>query len=389
MASFCNFASNYISLITQDYMKSPLSRMLHIAAIIVVLITFATITPLQAEAKDYVVVIDAGHGGKDAGAVGKSSYEKNINLSIALLLGKELQTRYKDVKVVYTRSTDVFIGLNARMNKAKESKADLFISLHCNSAAKENPRRNSLSGTSVYVLGVDNANDNIELAMQENSAILLEDDYTTTYKGFDNSPEYYIFTEITQSKMMGKSNAVANEIQRQLVNHAGLVDKKVNESSRFWLLMHSTMPAVLVEMDYICNPTREAFLNSKNGQKKIAEAIANGIENYRKSLGHKIEKQDGKTDAENKSDNSSEAVTTPIGKTVYKIQILTSATRLPEGSSSFKGLRPVDYYKDGGAYKYTYGEFSTMEAATAELKKIRKSFSDAFVIKMLNGKRVK
>ncbi len=360
----------------------------------------------SAGAKNFVVVIDAGHGGKDSGALGKVTTEKAINLAIAKQLGKEITSHYKDITVVYTRSTDVFVTIKGRMDKAKAAGADLFISLHCNSAAFENPRRSSLSGTSVYVLGNNNANDNIDLAMRENSAILLEDNYKATYKGFDNTPEYYIFTEINQSKMMGKSNSIANEVQRQLVSHAGLKDNFVNESSRLWLLLHSTMPAILVEMDYICNPSREQFLMSKAGQKKIAQAISNGIANYRKNLGHKIAKNkdtavttDGdeskqesdrhpkEKDKSDKKDNEPEqSDNTSI---VYKIQFLVSQTEIKNGSARLNGLSPVEYYKDGGAFKYTYGSYPTMNAAASDLKKVKKKFKDAFIIKMKGGKRIK
>lgn len=353
--------------------------------------------PCETLGKEFVVVIDAGHGGKDGGAPGTFSNEKDINLAVAKLLGKELTRRHSDCKVVYTRSTDVFVTIKGRMDKAKAAKADLFISLHCNSAAYENPRRTSLAGTSVYVLGNNNASDNIDLAMRENSAILLEDNYSTTYQGFDNSPEYYIFTEINQSKMMGKSNTFANEVQRELVRHAGLRDNHVNETARLWLLLHSTMPAILVEMDFICNPTREKYLNSADGQRRIAEAIANGVENYRVSLGHKV----GGKKSPAPTAPAVDTVTPPEpaqpiesskpsnDKTVYKIQFLVSPSKIPDGSAKLKGLNPVDYYIDGRSYKYTYGCYDSQAEAMTALKEIRTKFADAFVITMCGGKRIK
>lgn len=356
------------------------------------------------EAKDFVVVIDAGHGGKDPGALGRTTNEKDINLAVAKKLEKEISANFKDVKVVLTRSSDVFVTIKGRMDKAKAANADLFISLHCNSAALSNPNRTSLSGTSVYVLGNNNVNDNIDLAMRENSAILMEDNYKTTYKGFDNSPEYYIFTEINQSKMMGKSNSVANEIQRQLVSHAGLTDKHVNETSRLWLLLHSTMPAILIEMDYICNPEREKFLNSNSGQNKIAQAICNGIENYRQTLGHNLKNKKSSVDEnpeENepatKSDNDNKkneitvnaAGNSTSDKPLYHIQFLISQTKLGNNSPKLKGLSPIGFYTENGAYKYFYGEYKSMKSATADLSRIRELFKDAFVIKTIDGKRVK
>lgn len=373
--------------------------------------------PIQSLAKEFVIVIDAGHGGKDSGALGKTAKEKDINLAVALRLGNEITSRFKDAKVVYTRNNDTFVTIKGRMDKAKAVKADLFISIHCNSAALENPRRTSLSGTSVYVLGTNNANDNIDLAMRENSAILLEDNYKTTYKGFDNSPEYYIFTEINQSKMMGKSNSVANAVQRQLVRHAGLKDNRVNETSRLWLLLHSTMPAILIELDFICNPNREQFLSSTEGQIKMAQAICNGIFDYRQSLGHAVGGGNKKTTetepapskvvepAKPTKKDSTPAATKPTEKKhqetaketskqknstpVFKIQFLTAPTKLPANSPKLKGVADSEYYLDNSTYKYTVGNFSSMEAAAPLLKEIRIKFPDAFIIKTIDGKRVK
>lgn len=366
----------------------------HAFSALIMLIAAAMPATISAS-KDFVVVIDAGHGGKDSGALGKTTTEKAINLSVAKRLGKEISSRCKDVTVVFTRSTDVFVTIKGRMDKAKEAKADLFISLHCNSAAFENPRRTSLSGTSVYVLGNNNANDNIDLAMRENSAILLEDDYKTTYKGFDNTPEYYIFTEINQSKMMGKSNSFANEVQRQLVEHAGLKDNRVNETSRLWLLLHSTMPAILVEMDYICNPDREKFLDSGKGQDKIAEAICNGIINYRKSLGHKVTEKNSRRNVDRqptpevKQEETGNNAQDASQDIVYRIQFLISSDRLREKDPRLKGLSPVDFYEDGGSYKYVYGSYSSPAKAAQDLKKIKADFKDAFIIKMQGNKRIK
>lgn len=346
--------------------------------------------------KEFVVVIDAGHGGKDPGALGSYSHEKDINLAVAKKLGKEIERAYHDVKVEYTRTTDVFVTIKGRMDKAKAWKADLFISLHCNSAALSNKQRSTLSGTSVYVLGNNNANDNIDLAMRENSAILLEDDYSTTYQGFDNSPEYYIFTEINQSKMMGKSNTVANSIQKSLVSHAGLVDNHVNETSRLWLLLHSTMPAVLIEMDYICNPRREKFLNSSHGQTVIAEAIAKGVGDYRASLGHKPKKnptakapKKPQTDIEEIAPDVTSKETDTADGPVFKIQFLVSPSKIPAGSAKLKGLTPVDFYREGSSYKYTFGNYPSQSAANKDLKTIKAKFPDAFVIKTIGGRRVK
>ena len=371
-----------------------MSKLIHIKIhLIVAIFAIASyITPFNASAKEFVVMIDAGHGGKDGGALGLISKEKDINLSVALLLGNKLKTRYENIKVMYTRSKDVFVTIKGRMDMAKEANVDLFISLHCNSVAYENPRRKTLSGTSVYVLGNNNADDNIDLAMIENSAILMEDDYRTRYKGFDNSPEYYIFTEINQSKMMGKSNSIANEVQKQLVSHAKLKDNNVNETARFWLLLHSTMPAILVEMDFICNPDREKFLISTIGQTKIAESIAKGIENYCLSIGKNLSATNNKkpnNKANTQTQKSNDDTIKVSDKVIYKIQFIVSDTKIQNNSDKFKGLQDIEYYIDGTSYKYTTGSFESFEAAVKHLNRVKKDFNDAFIIKTLNGKRIK
>lgn len=367
----------------------------------IVLLLTIILTTYYCESAPFTIVIDAGHGGKDGGAAGTYSNEKDINLAVAKLLGKEILSTQTDVKIEYTRSTDTFVTIKGRMDKAKAVKADLFISLHCNSAAFENPRRTSLSGTSVYVLGMGNANDNIDLAMRENSAILLEDNYTTTYKGFDNSPEYYIFTEINQSKMMGKSNSVAGEVQRSLVANASLKDNHVNETSRLWLLLHSTMPAILIEMDYLCNPDREKFLNSDDGQRRIASAISTGIANYRKSLGHKPFDDKAKTVSSPSPQQSiapQEATSQANCKTeaepnndkiVYKIQFYVSDSVLKSNASQLKGISPADYYQEGRDIKYTFGAYDTPAQAAGDLRSIKQKFPDAFIIKTQNNKRIR
>lgn len=344
--------------------------------------------------RQFTVVIDAGHGGHDAGALGKTTKEKDINLAVAKALGEIFRTQHKDIKVVFTRTTDVFVTLDGRVQKAKNANADLFISLHCNSAAYENKNRQNLSGTSVYVLGPDAADANLDIAIRENQSILLEPDHTTRYQGFDNSPEYYIFAEISQNKMQGKSNDVAASIQHQLTSHAGLKDNKVRESSKIFLLKHATVPTVLVEMDFICNPQRERYLNSATGQQKIAQAICNGVVKFRNSNpASATDRNDTDTSAEasepeTQSDTDNDQATTS-GNITYRIQFLTSPRKLADGASQFKGLERVTYYTEGRSYKYTCGEYQSQKAASADLKKVRKKYPDAFIIKMRDGKRIK
>ncbi|MDE6782423.1 MAG: N-acetylmuramoyl-L-alanine amidase, partial [Paramuribaculum sp.] len=300
--------------------------------------------------KPYVIVIDAGHGGTDPGALGCFTTEKDINLAIAKKLGNLLTATFPDVKVIYTRSTDVFVKIRDRMQKAKDVNADLFISIHCNSAAKENPNRTSLSGTSVYILGNENTDKNLSVVMAENAAILLEDDYKTKYQGFDNSPEQYIFMEICQSKMVGKSIELAEKVQSHLVKHAGLRDNKVRQTQAIWLVLHSTMPLIFLEVDFICNPEREKYMESETGQRKIAEAVVNGIAAYRntKITLPKPTTPDAPQSPEVREPEKAQPTTSPTQTSsdpTYHIQLFVAADQLQANSPKFKGLTPAHYYR--------------------------------------------
>lgn len=229
-------------------------------------------------ANAYTLVIDAGHGGKDAGAVGRVSKEKNINLAVALALGKLVEENCKDVKVVYTRQKDVFVELDERANIANRAKADLFISIHTNStASKVGPR-----GAETYTLGMHRAADNLEVAKRENSVITLESDYQEKYEGFDpRSSESYIIFELMQDQNMAQSVRLAREVQKQFRSVAGRVDKGVHQAG-FLVLRATSMPSVLVELGYINNPSEETYLNSQAGISAMAKSIYKAFVAYKK-----------------------------------------------------------------------------------------------------------
>lgn len=226
----------------------------------------------------FTVVIDAGHGGKDPGAIGKVAKEKNINLNVALALGKKIQDAYPDVKVIYTRSTDVFVELYERANIANRAKADLFISIHTNASAS----RIGPQGTETYTLGMHRAVDNLAVAKRENSVIVLEKNYEERYEGFDpRSSESYIIFEFMQDKNMEKSVDLAKKIQNQFRSHSGRVDRGVHQAG-FLVLRATSMPSVLIELGYINNPNEEAFLNSSAGVQSMAQSIFNAFKDYKK-----------------------------------------------------------------------------------------------------------
>ncbi|MBQ7988611.1 MAG: N-acetylmuramoyl-L-alanine amidase [Bacteroidaceae bacterium] len=227
----------------------------------------------------FTLVIDAGHGGKDPGAAGRKSKEKNINLAVALELGRLVAKNCPDVKVVYTRKTDVFVELDERARIANKAKADLFISIHVNStAARVGPQ-----GTETYTLGMHRAADNLEVAKRENSVITLESNYEQRYEGFDpKSSESYIIFELMQDQNMEKSVRLARLIQQQMRSSAKRVDKGVFQAG-FLVLRATSMPSALVELGYINNPTEEQYLTSKNGQAALARSIYNAFVQYKKT----------------------------------------------------------------------------------------------------------
>ena len=229
-------------------------------------------------AMPYTLVIDAGHGGKDPGAMGNGAKEKNINLAVALAFGKLVEQNCKDVKVVYTRKTDVFVELNERANIANRNKADLFISIHTNAtAAKVGPQ-----GTETYTLGMHRAADNLAVAKRENSVITLESNYEQKYEGFDpNSSESYIIFELMTDKNMESSVKLASLIQKQFRSTAGRKDKGVHQAG-FLVLRATSMPSVLIELGYINNASEATYLTSTAGVNTLAKSIYNAFVAYKK-----------------------------------------------------------------------------------------------------------
>lgn len=229
----------------------------------------------------FTLVIDPGHGGKDYGCVGKLTNEKTIVLDVATRLGKLIEKEYSDsINLVYTRSDDRFITLQDRARIANKAGGDLFISIHVNSVDKRTRGREKIHGASVYTVGLHKSDGNLAVAMRENSVIELEEDYTTTYQGFDpNSSESYIIFELSQDRHMRQSLEVASMIEDELIGTAGRADKGVRQAG-FWVLWSTSMPAVLVELDFICNPEAERFLNSDAGKDKCAKAIYKAFSKY-------------------------------------------------------------------------------------------------------------
>ena len=241
----------------------------------------AVMAPAATLAADqFVLVLDAGHGGKDTGAIDNGVKEKDINLGVALKLGELVKKKLKDVKVVYTRDNDSYLTLQERADKANKSKGNLFISIHTNSVDKNNKNRMVVAGTSVYALGLHKDAENMGIARRENAVIELEKDYKQKYRGFDpNSDESYIIFEMAQKRNLSKSIHFADMAQKQMVSKAGRRDRGVHQAG-FWVLWATSMPAVLVELDFICNPNSAKYLASEQGQTQLAEALFEAVKSY-------------------------------------------------------------------------------------------------------------
>lgn len=361
--------------------------------------------------KDFTVVIDAGHGGNDPGALGRRGKEKAINLNVALKLGRYIEDNCKDTKVVYTRKRDIFIPLHRRAEIANNAKADLFISIHTNSLAKRTTR---ISGTETYTLGLHKTKENLEVAKKENAVILIEDNYEQQYAGFNpNSSESYIIFEFIQDKNLSQSVNFASEIQKEF-RHSRRIDRGVHQAG-FLVLRETSMPSVLVELGYISNPNEEAYLLSENGTTTLARSIYQAFLTYKaqskagkadkiNALNYRAELNENHPTEENTETNHTQGAPKEVShnnrsqtatkqtnhqKPVFKIQILTSDKLLPARSRQFKGLSPVGHYKEKGIYKYTYGS-DTDYNKIRRLKRTRTDgkFKDAFIIAFKNNQKM-
>ena len=357
---------------------------------------------IQAEEGTFTVVIDPGHGGRDPGAIGKRGKEKNINLSVALKLGNLIQNNCKDVRIVYTRKNDTFVTLDKRAQIANNAKADLFISIHTNSVAKGRTVR----GTETYTLGLHRTDDNLEVAKKENSVILIESNYEQRYAGFNpNSSESYIIFEFLQDKNMEKSVELATLIQKQFKTTAKRIDKGVHQAG-FLVLRETSMPGVLVELGYISTPDEEKYLLTEAGTDALAQSIFKAFKTYKSQTNPNIKvnkqpvstpqteskpqqakKTATKTASKTTSQPSKAIKTGKATKTVFKIQILTSEKALGAKSKQFKGLSPVNYYREKGLYKYTYGETTDYNQILRTKKQISAKFKDAFIVAFKDGKK--
>ncbi len=331
--------------------------------------------------KNWVIVIDPGHGGRDPGALGSFSYEKNITLAVSLKTGELIERNISNVKVIYTRKTDTFVELADRANIANKNKADLFISIHANWH-----RLSSTYGAETYIMGHHKDQQNLEVAMKENEVILLEKDYSTRYEGFDpKSPESYIIFTLMQSAFFEQSTNLASKIQNQFREQVKRYDRGVKQAG-FWVLYMTTMPSVLIELGFISNPSEEKYLNSKQGQDDLAMAIFNAsrdyIEEVEKKSGISAIKLENKTDsvASVKNDDTNE------NQIFFTVQIVSSVKKIELKPQNFKNIKDVNELHIGNRYRYTTGKFTDYNEALSYRKKIESLYPDAFIIAVKENK---
>lgn len=341
----------------------------------------------------FKVVLDAGHGGKDYGATYHGNVEKNIALKTVLKVGEILE-KDPNVSVVYTRNKDVFVELDDRANIANKSKANIFVSMHCNANANT-----SAAGNETYVMGITRNASNLEVAKKENSVVTLEDNYEVKYEGFDpNSPESVIGISILQEEYRELSVELAAKVQQAFTKKTTFRNRGVKEAG-FLVLRKITMPRVLIEMGFVSNKEEGAFLNSESGQNKLAEAIAHSILEYKKeyfiSSSTSTEKNDVKEDDKLKEITVKKEETKVISipnkeKIIFKVQISASSRDLETSPSNFKGLKNVTKEKGSVIYKYYYEEANSYGEAQKNLAEAKeKGFDTAFIVAFKNGEKIK
>ena len=374
-------------------MKRGKLHIIYIVACIGMLLACAF--PLQVEAKDFVLVIDAGHGGNDPGAVGKISKEKDINLKVALKVGKLIEDNCKDVKVIYTRKRDVFVTLNRRAQIANEAKADLFISIHTNAVAKNK----TVKGTSTWTLGLAKSDDNLEVAKRENAVILYEDDYQTHYEGFNpNSAESYIIFEFMQDQYMSQSVRLASLVQNEFKQTGRRIDRGVHQAG-FLVLKASAMPSILVELGFISTPEEERYLNTENGVNTLSKSIYQAFLTYKNEQSVALANEETPTTKPAKKPESKQQTTTAPKKekakaannnneTVFKLQLFSTSKPLEKNDKRLKGLKNVSYYQEGGLYKYTCGDSANYDEVVRTKQQLASQFKGSFIVAFKNGKKI-
>ena len=357
-----------------------MTRSHNIFGVLVAAVCLTVATPAAAVDKDgkFVLVIDAGHGGKDPGAVNGKNQEKTINLNVALKMGKLIEENCKDVKVIYTRKNDVFVELYKRADIANKAGADMFISIHTNSA-----KNKSANGAETYLLGVEEnrTSANLNVALEENKAILLENDYEAHYEGYDpNSPESMIIFEFMQNEYQKESLKMATYTQTQMTSSAKRPDRGVHQAG-YLVLWKSSMPSILIELGFISNDAECRYLVSQKGVDEMSLSLYNAFKEY--------------LDYHNKLLEKAVPAAQAIGNRgaddylpVYKVQFMSLKNPLKANDKRLKAYANVNYYTEGGMCKYTCGDTTDFDAIQKTKAEVKKKYKDAFVIAFYKGEKI-
>ena len=403
----------------------PMNLKRNILMLAVMLLALIT----EVGAKEFTLVIDAGHGGHDTGAPGKFSKEKDINLKTALAFGKYVEQNCPDVKVIYTRKKDVFVELKDRAGIANKAKADLFISIHTDALENNSVAR----GMTTYTLGMHRAKDNLDVAQRENSVILIEKNYKETYQGFDpNSAESYIIFEFMQDKNMQRSVDLATFIQNKTCQAADRPSRGVKQAG-FLVLRETSMPSCLVELGFITTPAEEKLLNEDVTIDNIAKGIYNAFVEYKKKYDNNItvpykaeeptinivdvvpgqekkeevraekpdktvkaeekeEKKEGKKKKEKEEEEKEKTLYVASGDNaevpVFKVQILATDKPFKKGDAHFKGRTDYNQYTENGMTKYTIGETTDYNEILRLKSELQATFGDCFVVAFKEGQKM-
>lgn len=407
----------------KKYSCYTLIRALLVAAFMILVVA-------DVAARQFTLVIDAGHGGHDAGAKGSFSYEKNINLKMALAFGRYVEKNCPDVKVIYTRKTDVFVPLHKRADIANKNRADVFISIHTNAL----PGGRIARGMETYTMGMRRSNEKLSAAQRENAVITYESDYKERYEGYDpNSPESAIMFEFIHDKNMAKSVELAKHVQKSVCSTANRPDKGVKQDV-FLVLRETSMPACLIELGFITTPDEERLLNDDASIDNIARGIYSAFAKYKNdnysgvnvplvapkesdkvSLPTLIpqddtDKQKNRNAARNSETTASKpqsapsqprraaakTVNAPAGTSkaddddapVFKVQIMANATKEANNSPRFKGYDGIDMYEEGGMYKYTIGASTNYNAINRLRASLATEFPGCFIVAFRNGSKM-
>ncbi len=388
---------------------------------------FLVLAVAFAFADKFVLVIDAGHGGHDAGARGSFSSEKNINLNVALAFGKYVEKNCPDVKVIYTRKTDVFIPLHKRADIANKNHADVFVSIHTNAL----PGGKVARGLETYTMGMRRSDEKLSAAQRENAVITYESDYKQRYEGYDpNSPESAIMFEFIHDKNMAKSVELAKLVQKNVCSSAARPDKGVKQDV-FLVLRETSMPACLIELGFITTPDEERLLNDEISIDNIAKGIYNAFAKYKSDnfSGYEVpyeaatpekvriptvvpqnpyteqnnpkasettgnrskqsaESQDANKQRQTVCENNVDRKANTVARPVFKVQILASNTSLPQNSARLKDQDNVGMYEEGGMYKYTVGESENYNEMNRLRSTLNAKFPGCFVVAFMNGEKM-